>query len=219
MDRERNEAPTKERKEKRNEGRAERRNEGRAEKRSEGRAEKRNEKQNEGQAGWPVAIREPEREDLPRLLEIYNGEVLHGTATFDLRPKTLPEWETWCAQHNRDHHILLEAVADGRPVGYASLSVYREREAFAGTSELSVYVAPDWRGRGVATALLERVLQRAGEDGRTHAVVSVITQGNEASIRLHQKFGFRFCGALPEVGRKFGRLLGVEHYVLLLSPK
>ncbi len=57
---------------------------------------------------------------------------------------------------------------------------------------------------------------KAREDARTHNVVSVITAGNEASIRLHERFGFTFCGTVPEVGVKFGRLLDIDHYSLLV---
>ena len=60
------------------------------------------------------------------------------------------------------------------------------------------------------------ILQKAREDARTHNVVSVITAGNEASIRLHERFGFTFCGTVPEVGAKFGRLLDIDHYSLIV---
>lgn len=50
---------------------------------------------------------------------------------------------------------------------------------------------------------METILDMARADDRTHLVVSVITDGNEASQRLHDKFGFTFCGIVPEVGMKF----------------
>ena len=54
-----------------------------------------------------ISIRVAEQADLPALLQIYNEEVLHGTATFDLHPKTLAERQVWFDQHNRDNHPLL----------------------------------------------------------------------------------------------------------------
>ena len=100
--------------------------------------------------------------------------------------------------------------------GYDSLSAYREKEAYASTVELSIYVAPECRRQGIAAALMEFILQKAREDGRTHNVVSVITAGNEASIKLHERFGFTFCGTVTEVGTKFGRLLDIDNYSLIV---
>lgn len=159
-------------------------------------------------------IRRAEREDLQALLDIYNYEVEHGVATLDLQPKDLAQWEVWFDAHNVKNHPLLVAEEAGRVMGYASLSDYREKEAYKSTVELSVYIGPDDRRKGVATALMEAILEEARRDARTHTVVSVITAGNEASIRLHGRFRFEFCGTIREVGMKFGRYLDIENYSL-----
>ena len=102
-----------------------------------------------------ISIRVAEQADLPALLEIYNEEVLHGTATFDLHPKMLAERQVWFDQHNQDNHPLLTAELDGTIAGYASLSAYAEKEAYCSTVELSVYVAKFAQRKGVASALME----------------------------------------------------------------
>lgn len=163
-----------------------------------------------------LKIRTARPEDLPALTEIYNYEVLHGVATFDLHPRTLEERRVWLEAHNVDNHPLLTAELDGIVTGYASLSPYREKEAYRSTVELSVYVAQEARGRGVATALMGEVLALARKDEGTHTVVSVITAGNAASVRLHEKFGFTYCGTLPAVGKKFGRYLDTVYYSLIV---
>ena len=165
-----------------------------------------------------MTIRKAEREDLPALLEIYNDEVLHGVATLDLTPKQLPEWESWFAAHGSAEHPLLVAEREGHLAGYATLSPYREKEAYRSTAELSVYVGRQDRGKGVATALMHRILESAAETETLHTVVSVITAGNEASRALHRKFGFEYCGTIKEVGRKFGRYLDIENYRLTVAP-
>lgn len=157
----------------------------------------------------PAALR-----DLEALTAIYNYEVEHGVATLDLTPRTLAERRVWLDAHNVDNHPLLVAEVDGVVVGYASLSSYRPKDAYRTTVELSVYIAPDRRGQGVAAALMTELLALARQDPDTHAVVSVITSGNEASRRLHEKFGFTFCGTVPDVAFKFGRSLGIDHYRL-----
>ena len=161
-----------------------------------------------------MKIRKAEIRDLDKLLAIYNYEVEHGTATFDLHPKIKQEWEKWFAAHNIKNYPLLIAEIEKEVAGYASLSAYREKEAYQATVELSVYVDALYRGRGVATELMKTILWEAKQDTRTHLVVSVITAGNEASRRLHEKFGFTFCGMIPEAGLKFGKYWGIENYSL-----
>ena len=161
-----------------------------------------------------MIIRKAKIEDLEELLEIYNYEVEHGVATLDLEAKTLEEWEEWFYGHNVDNHPLIVAEIDSHVAGYASLSSYREKEAFKSTVELSIYIGKDYRKRGVATSLMESILEEAKKDERTHTVVSVITSGNEASQKLHEKFGFEFCGTIKEVGIKFGEYRDIDNYRL-----
>lgn len=161
-----------------------------------------------------MVIRKPVREDIPALLDIYNYEVENGTATLDINKKTVADWEKWYDNHNIGNHPLIVCEADGEAAGYATLSSYREKEAYKSTVELSVYVSPRHRKRGVGTALMDAVLMMAREDENIHTVVSVITAGNEASRRLHEKFGFTFCGTIREVGEKFGKFVDIENYSL-----
>lgn len=161
-----------------------------------------------------IRIRKAEYEDLKSLLEIYNYEVVNGVATLDLHPKTMEEWEKWFYAHNVENHPLLVAELRGQAAGYASLSSYREKEAYRSTVELSVYIGNSYRRKGVATKLMKEIIEEAKKDKDTHLVVSVITAGNEASVKLHEKYGFTFCGTIHEVGMKFGRYLDIENYEL-----
>ena len=164
-----------------------------------------------------MEIRIARREDLQQLLDIYNYEVVHGVATLDLQPKSLEEWGQWFDAHNIKNHPLLVAEQAGRVAGYASLSPYRSKEAYRSTVELSIYIGPDFRRQGVATALMEAILREARQDPETHTVVSVITDGNEASRKLHEKFGFTYCGAIREVGMKFGAYQDILNFSLIVS--
>ena len=163
-----------------------------------------------------MIIRIAQEQDMPALLHIYNYEVLHGLATFDLHAKTMQERMPWFYEHNRDNHPLLVAEMDKRAVGYASLSPYRDKEAYARTVELSVYVDPDYRRRGIARRLMAAILDQARLRDDIHTVISVITDGNTASVVLHEEFGFNYCGTIKEVGWKFGKLLGIVNYQLMV---
>ncbi len=161
-----------------------------------------------------MQIRKALLTDLPALLDIYNYEVLNGTATFDLTAQTLEQRKVWFDAHNIGNHPLYVADINGIAAGYVSLSAYREKEAYRSTVELSVYIHPEYRGKGLATKLMEFIIDEARRDESIHTVVSVITSGNEASVKLHEKFGFTFGGTLKEVGMKFGRYLDIDNYYL-----
>ena len=162
-----------------------------------------------------MIIRKAEKRDIPELTEIYNYEVRNGVATLDIHEKTITEREVWFNAHTSGNHILIVSEDNGKVTGYASLSPYREKEAYSSTVELSVYVAPDCREKGVASELLSNILEFAKNDPATHLVVSVITAGNDASVHLHEKFGFTYCGTIHQVGVKFGKYFDIVNYELI----
>jgi phosphinothricin acetyltransferase len=163
-----------------------------------------------------MIIRTAEERDIPALRDIYNYEVLNGTATFDMEERSLEDRTAWFYAHNVGNHPMHVAEIDGRAVGYISLSSYREKDAFQATVELSLYVDPAYRRRGVARALMTDMITWARECPEVHTVVSVITGGNEASEKLHREFGFTNCGTLREVGIKFGKDLEIVNYQLMV---
>ncbi|MEH8029882.1 N-acetyltransferase family protein [Gallibacterium anatis] len=161
-------------------------------------------------------IRPAQQQDLPALLAIYNHEILNGVATFDLQPKSLAERQSWFDEHNKNNHPLLVAEQDGEVLGYASLSRYAEKAAYNSTVELSVYIAPSARRQGIASQLMHAVIELAKKDNTTHLIVSLITGTNQASISLHQKFGFNKVGTLHQVGYKHQQFLDVHIYELFV---
>lgn len=163
-----------------------------------------------------MLIRQAVESDLPSLLAIYNYEVVNSVATFDMEPKNLEQRRVWFDEHNVGNHPLIVAEVEGRVVGYASLSSYRVKEAYAATVELSVYVDVAYRGKGVATRLMDAILEMARKDESIHLVVSVITGENEASVKLHEKYGFSYCGTVHQVGFKHGRYLDIVTYELIV---
>ncbi|UPT73117.1 MAG: GNAT family N-acetyltransferase [Elusimicrobiota bacterium] len=96
----------------------------------------------------------------------------------------------------------------GKVVGWASLSPYSDRCAYAATCEISVYIDEKARGRGHGGALLDSILA-AGKKAGLRQVIARISEGNEASVALHVKRGFFEAGRLRQVGEKFGRVLDV----------
>lgn len=163
-----------------------------------------------------LVIRPITQDDIVSCLDIYNYEVVNGVATLDLEPRTLEEWHEWYNAHRDEHHPIIVGTIDGVVVGYASLSPYRLKDAFKSTVELSIYIHQDYRGKGVASKLMAHILEHAKENDTLHTVVSVITAGNEGSTKLHNRFGFTYCGLTPEVGFKHGKYQDTETYALLV---
>ena len=146
--------------------------------------------------------------DAEAILEIYNAEVLGGTATFDLVPRTLAEQHRWLDEHTGIHPAVVAVDDDGTVAGFAAISPYRPRPAYLTTVEDSVYVGPDARGRGVGKLVLSEVLSLAGAHG-FHTVIARINSDGRDSIALHQACGFALVGTEREIGRKFNRWLDV----------
>ncbi|MGD1039783.1 MAG: N-acetyltransferase family protein [Dehalococcoidales bacterium] len=154
-----------------------------------------------------VEIRKAIYTDVPAITGIYNEAILTTTATFDKEPKTTTSQRKWFKAHGPKNPIVV-AVADGKVVGWASLSAYSDRCAYAETAEISVYVKESFRNQGLGKKLMQAVLD-AGKKAGLHTVISRIAGGNNVSINLHHELGFTDIGVMKEVGSKFGQLLDV----------
>jgi L-amino acid N-acyltransferase len=139
---------------------------------------------------------------------IYNLEVLETTVTFDLVPRSSADQMAWIAEHSGGHPAIVAVDDDDAVVGFASLSPFRPRPAYAPTVEDSVYVHRERRRHGIGELLLRDLLDLATDHG-FHSVVARIVGGHDASIALHERCGFEPIGCEREVGRKFGRWLDV----------
>ena len=164
-----------------------------------------------------IKIRSATREDLPAILEIYNDAVLHTTATYDYEPRTMDQRIEWFQSHAREGYAIFVAEDDsGRVMGWSALNSYHGRPGYRFTTENSVYVAADQRGRGIGKLLLAPLIDAARQRG-LHAIIAAIDATNDVSIRLHEKFGFKTVGHFKEVGFKFGRWLDVVYMELVLQ--
>ncbi|MGP1309044.1 MAG: N-acetyltransferase family protein [Phycisphaerales bacterium] len=156
-------------------------------------------------------IRDATDEDLPAIFAIYNRHALHGIATFDTVPRTLDTHRDFLSKRDLARHPVLIAVDDdGETLGYASLSSWSDKCAYARAAEFSVYVRDDAHGKGVGRALAEAVFARAPKGGVFVALSRIaIGPETEPSVRLHEKLGFERVGVQRRVGEKFGRILDV----------
>lgn len=173
-----------------------------------------------------MKVRLVEIGDAPALLRIYNPEVLETTNTFDLVARTENEQVEWIEAHRAAHPCLVAVNEEDdlgeigarseRLLGFAVLSLFRDRPAYATTVENSVYVLRAARGRGVGEKLLRELVDTARVVG-FHCLIARIVGENEGSIRLHEKCGFTLVGTEIEVGRKHGQWLDVVEYQYVMG--
>ncbi|MHC0433316.1 GNAT family N-acetyltransferase [Streptomyces sp. O3] len=161
-----------------------------------------------------VQVRPGSEGDLAPLTDIYNHYVRETAITFDTDPFAPHERLPWLRSHPEDgpHRLLVaQDVPSSRVLGYATSSAFRPKPAYATSVEASVYLAPDVGGRGIGSLLYKALFEvLAGED--LHRVYAGVALPNEASVRLHERFGFSHVGTYREVGRKFGRYWDVAWY-------
>ncbi|WP_351233620.1 N-acetyltransferase family protein [Streptomyces sp. NPDC002133] len=161
-----------------------------------------------------VQVRAGSEADLPALTELYNHYVRETAVTFDTAAFTPEQRRPWLHSHPEDgpHRLLVARdVRSDRILGYATSSAFRPKPAYATSVEVSVYLAADAVGRGIGTLLYD-ALFAALADEDLHRAYAGIALPNEASIGLHERFGFRHVGTYAEVGRKFGRYWDVAWY-------
>nr|WP_180215452.1 MULTISPECIES: GNAT family N-acetyltransferase [Rhizobium/Agrobacterium group] len=151
-------------------------------------------------------IRDATEADLPAILEIYNDAVANTTAIWNETLVDLANRRDWFAARRARGFPVLVADEDGVVKGYASYGDWRAFEGFRHTVEHSVYVHREARGEGIGRLLMRELITRAASNG-IHVMIACVEAGNAASIRLHERLGFRLTGTFSEVGIKFGRWL------------
>ena len=155
------------------------------------------------------------RADAADILQLYNWYVLHRTATYQITPSTLPEYEAWVEDTLARAPLLLARDGDGRLLGYACAHRYHPREAFDWDVESTIYCAPDACSAGVGKALYGALLELLRMQGYWN-VYALLADPNPASERFHEKFGFVCVGRQPHTGYKFGRWGGMSIWWLPL---
>jgi phosphinothricin acetyltransferase len=161
-----------------------------------------------------VQVRPGAEGDLEALADLYNHYIRETAITFDIRPMTPEQRRPWLLSHPEDgpHRLMVaQEGTSGRLLGYATSSPFRPKAAYDTSVEVSVYCAPDAGGRGIGT-LLYKALFEALEGEDLHRAYAGMTLPNDASARLHTRFGFTYVGTYREVGRKFGRYWDVAWY-------
>ena len=163
-----------------------------------------------------MQIRFAEKTDAAALAGIYNFYIENSHATFEIREVSVAEMEGRLTKMQESGYPFLVAVREGEIVGYAYGGPFRPREAYRHSVEVSVYLKNGNEGQGIGTRLYATLLDKLIDLG-FHSIIAGISLPNEASIKLHKRFGFEKAAHFREVGNKFGRWIDVEYWQLIAA--
>lgn len=160
-------------------------------------------------------VREVRLDDAPSIAHIYNRYVIETTVSFEFEPISVEEMRRRIEDIASSHPYFV-CESDGQVCGYCYAHQWKERKGYRHTMETTLYVADEYRRKGVGSQLLARLIEACRTKGY-HALIACITGGNEASIAIHSKFGFEKVSRFRQVGRKFGKWIDVVDMELLLQ--
>lgn len=142
-----------------------------------------------------VTIKPMQLEHWEQVKQIYESGIATGIATFET---TAPSWEKW----NEGHLIFarIVAVQNNEVAGWAALSPVSSRCVYGGVAEVSVYVADKHKGKGIGKLLLQKVITESESNGIWTLQAGIFTD-NVASVKLHEKVGFRIIGHREKIGK------------------
>jgi L-amino acid N-acyltransferase YncA len=166
-------------------------------------------------AKWIMLIRRVTESDLPGIVEIENREIAENFAHFGQSAGTLEQCKA-SFESAQGKYPWFVAVDGGRVIGFARCSPWKARESYQLTTEVGVYVRAELHGQGIGKKLYEALFS-AMKDAGFKTILAGIAQPNPASNRLHEIFGMRYVGTLPDVGFKFGKWVSVGYWALHLS--
>lgn len=148
--------------------------------------------------------------DLHFICDIYNYYVLNTEATFHTQKITTDEMRKALPWNHKIYETFIINV-NGNPVGYCYLGNYKPRQAYDKTTEVTLYLDPESKGKGIGNLTLEFLENKACEKGFKN-LIGIITATNQASVNLFEKQGYVKAGHLKNIGEKFGKTLDVLFY-------
>ncbi len=161
------------------------------------------------EAPFEFSIRDAVAADLPWVREIYNHYVANSTVTFDEDAMTLREWKSKFAYLTKLGMPFIVAVSPrGQILGYALVTPWKQKRAYRFTVENSIYLGAASTGKGLGPILMQALIDRSKQAGLKEMIAVIADKGAEASIKMHENFGFTKIGEMGRVGYKFDRWLG-----------
>lgn len=153
--------------------------------------------------------------DAKAITDIYNYYILETISTFQEKPIAPEEIQSKIESLLPNYPWLVYEV-DYEILGYAYVTPWKAREAYRNSIESSVYVASGHAGKNIGSHLYKELIKRVRKTNY-HVIIGGISLPNDASISLHEKFGFEKVAHFKEIGYKFGKWIDVGYWQLILE--
>jgi len=138
-------------------------------------------------------------EHWPEVEKIYLSGIATGLATFE---SDSPSYKVWDDKFLKSCRLI--ALKENQVVGWAALQPVSNRKVYAGVAEETLYIHPDFHNMGVGSLLLQSIINESEENGFWMLTATII-EGNEISIHLHQKLGFKVVGIRERIAFHQGK--------------
>jgi phosphinothricin acetyltransferase len=158
-------------------------------------------------------IRNAELNDSETIADIYNYYIEYTHHSFEIEAVSITEMQDRISAITENYPFLV-AEENGEITAYAYASCFKPRSAYKKSVEVSVYVKNDLKQQRLGTKLYERLFDELSKMD-VHAVIAGISLPNEASIKLHERFGMEKVAHFREVGFKLGRWIDVGYWELI----
>lgn len=161
-----------------------------------------------------MIIRRVEIKDAEDITAIYSYYIENTIITFEEELITVKEMASRIETISSKYPFLVYEE-NGKVVGYAYATQWKARSAYRNSAENTIYLHPDAKGKGIGSILFSKFLDEIKKTD-LHVLVGGIALPNEASVALHEKFGFKKIAQFEEIGFKFGKWIDVGYWELII---
>lgn len=151
-----------------------------------------------------LPMRHATEADLPGIVDIYNSTVSTRLSTADTEPVTVASKRDWFRRHTPKQRPLMVHDVEGQVAAWVSFEPFYGRPAYRHTAEISIYIDPEHRRKGLGRRILGSALDMAPGLG-IRSLVAFIFSHNTPSLQLFKSLGFRAWGSLPDVAEMDGK--------------
>jgi L-amino acid N-acyltransferase YncA len=153
--------------------------------------------------------------DLETVKEIYDFYILNSTATFHTEPISIDELKESLPFHHSKYKSFLIRF-DKHICGFCYVNQYKKRQAYDRTAEVTIYIKPDYTGKGIGKFALHS-LEDLAKTVELKVLIGIISGDNQASIGLFENCGYELCARFKQVGEKFGKIIDIVAFQKIIE--
>jgi L-amino acid N-acyltransferase YncA len=161
-----------------------------------------------------IIFKEPQENELPFILDIYNYYIINSTANYYVNQISIQQLKNHIFI-NHDKYKTYLIYNNDKLLGFCFLTQFRKKDAYARTAEVGIYLKPEFTGKKIGEKAIAH-LENVAKNNNINVLVASISSENTPSMKLVEKIGYVQCAHYKEVAEKFGRLLGVIDYQKIL---